>query len=318
MAKAETEPHSTERERLRQEYLGRVTDKYRSKTDLIILFSKFSFLMGSRFYTPPVHKTPECVKKYTTLRANLINAWYGIVGPEVLKNVNPELSLVAFEPKSIAVKVFPPTAQYDVNKLRDRKRKFDMWFKRERESALLRAEKTGDVAYKSTTELQWRVAREFGNQLHDALLPRARAITNTERGTDFNYNCGVEKYFHDSEDDDEMMERPKERPLPLFTHIDEGVVELDHDEYVVRQLVTQDAQLLLPSVFGDMVDDCGGGGLWSDGVDYVMDDGGAYIAEYENHMNTNADGADIKRDSYKNVLRVTNIPISRGQTAMKG
>ena len=343
MAIAETEPYSQERKLLKKEYLDRVTDKYRSKTELAILFSKFTFMMGSRFYTPPIHKSPEILKKYITLRANIINAWCDMVGIEVLKNVNPDLSFFTIEPKSVAFKVFPPDAQYDNNQLRDRKRKFDNWFDRERDLALQKAEETGDFNYKADIRRQWRVARAYGNLLHDALVPRAQAITDgeAEEDADFivNDNENADEEFqvqssddeqeddHDYEsdegdDDEELTEeenariqQEQEQLLSLFRHvndIDEQAAEassLGYDNYVAQQLALQDAQAQ-QSIFEDVVEEADSDE--EDDGDYVMDDGDAYLEDYNEHMNTDADGADMKRSSYKNALRVTEIPISRG------
>jgi hypothetical protein len=325
MANAETEPYSDERKLLKQEYLGRVMDKYRGKTELAILMSKFAFLIASRFYTPPVHKTPHHVKKYATLRMNLISAWCDMVGTEVLKNVNPELSFTFVEPKFVAFKVFSPDSQYDIKKLQKRKRKFDTWFERERTLALRRATETGDALYRAGIDFQWSITRAFGDQLHDALVPRAQAITNKELEEDSNclindlwcdsttgedYDYENDKGF--SKEDLDAFKVKQKQFLSLFsppTDTDKRLIEaseLGYDDYLARQFANENVQLQ-PSVFEDVDEETSD--EESDG-DYIMDDGGVYLDEYNNHMNTKADGADIKRESYRNNLRVTDIPIS--------
>lgn len=321
LAISRTAPRSAERRALKQEYIDEVRDKYRSKLELHILFSRYAFMMGGRFYSKPVRYGPDRMKKYSTLRANIINAWYEMVTPETVLSVDAELYFKTLEPKSVALKTFAPDSMFDLEQLNARRVKFTRWFNREKDHALTIANEVGDSKYISDIIRQWRVAELYANQLYNALVPRATAITNEELEEDANFIVNDEgdedeefdeqdaeeedeedhDYTSDSEHEDgeldeaekQLQEERNRQMLAQFSHIndiDEEAAEAsgDYDKYVKKQLKKQDKEskrLLMIAGGAEEADSD------EDDDDDKMvddyDDGGEYLDEYNQHMLNN-------------------------------
>lgn len=180
LAIAETESKTPLRKQLTQEYTSMVRDKYRSKIDLITFFSEYMAVMGRRFYHTPFHLGPTRVKQYVSLKTNLINVWCDTVNPKNVLHVNLDAYLSDTDPRNVAFKLFSPDKLYSLSDIDTVKKKFDVWLKREQDSSIIFAEKSGDGDYIKKVRERWNEATVFGDQFYNALLPRAEAISEGE------------------------------------------------------------------------------------------------------------------------------------------
>lgn len=149
---------------------------FRSKSDLQILVSRFTFNMARRFFIVPVHLERPHIQAYNKLREKIIERWYNIVTPKTVMSVNPQVVFVSLDPKSVAFGAFPPDAMYDVDTLKRKGNVFNKWAKREGAIRVAIAKETGYEDVVKQTELEWEEAINYANQLIGALIPRANAI----------------------------------------------------------------------------------------------------------------------------------------------
>lgn len=221
-----------ERERFKKEELNYFANYYRTRKEIVELMTKFSFNMGSRFFVLPIHRRAIDVQSYMSLRDEIVDKWCE-VGVDALMTVNPYRWFTVQDPKSVVFETFPPDAEYDMEMLGIKKRKFITWLNREKRHRLKVAKDTDDFDYAQAVEQEFKEAIKYFNIMSKALEPRAKRLTQEEKSfiVDDTSNS-------DSEIDENDLESTRKED---HEYVSDSEVEEDTDNDYIRQ---QD-QLLL-------------------------------------------------------------------------
>lgn len=226
--------------------LNALHKRYRTKSDLVLLVSKYSFIHASRFYILPLHLRPEIVKQYSALRDGIIEAWYDMVMdfPKVMRRINPNTWFSSLEPKTVATRIFRPDLYIHTDMLNKKKNAFNRWWARERKISLESAETTNDPAFVATRTREWEEAKVYATSLYNALLPRSRALDAEDDAFIDNAEYSDDENMH-QELDNQRMEEDVREAVGSLKHVglideDAAMASGDYDNYVKRQLKKAD------------------------------------------------------------------------------
>lgn len=172
-----------------------ISDKFRTKKELLTLFSKFIFMTAGRFYYPPNHLNKEHIKKYIKLKTNLILAWYDLCH---IEDIIPESMITYTPPTVVAFKLFSPDTVCTLEELNQTKKLFDNWIAREKTITNMFTDSIQNKKLLQNNEREWRMAEIYGEQLYKALIPRATAQSKQLEPTVYD-NDDKEMYVSDSE-----------------------------------------------------------------------------------------------------------------------
>lgn len=226
--------------------LAHLHKRYRTKSELVLLVSMYSFAMGSRFYVVPLHLDPRVVQQYCALRDNMIEAWYEIAMdyPAAMRKLNPSRWLASIEPKSVAFKIFRPDLYVHTDMLNKKKTAFNTWWKRERKIQIESAQSTNDPEFIAMREREWDEAKLYATSLYNALLPRSKALDKEEDDFIDNTEYDDDENLH-QELDNTRLDQEVRKVTSNLRHtnlIDEDAAEAsgDYDKYVKRVLQRSD------------------------------------------------------------------------------
>jgi hypothetical protein len=158
-------------------------DRHRTKNNIALIVSDFTFTQLYRFYMVPLHLQPELVKQYVALHNSVIEAWYDIVKdyPDVIRRVQPASYL---DPKAIATKIFGPDLCVPTEVLQKKKNAFLKWWNRESAIGMELAAIQNDTVFVESRKREWEQAKVYATLLHNALVPRSKL----EDKKQFNYS----------------------------------------------------------------------------------------------------------------------------------
>jgi len=219
--------------------------RYRGKSDIIRIVSKYCFSQMSRFYVIPLHLRKEIVERYTSLRSEIISMWYEYIAdiPNI-RRIDPSKLFQSLEPKSVAYKLFNPNLFVHTEVLNRKMRAFNRWWVRERKISLASAEETNDQDFIERKLQEWTDAKRYAIRLSRSLRPRSKLLD--QKDVDFidntEYSEDEQMYTELDQARENVAVQRMAKSLKHTHTFDEEAAERsgDYDAYVERAFKKSD------------------------------------------------------------------------------